>query len=169
MAKLALAVIRMPRHMMCVLVMMLMPTATLIVIMLFMLVMVLVPTATLIILMLSILVVMMLMLLVCSVVIATAAFIVIMLFMRVVMLLMRSVVIATAAVIMMLCGMLMRMAAAITMAMLRDMPHAAMIVVLATVTTGTAFGMVAIILSTLNMAVHMSKAAHLFRGVTHFF
>ena len=98
-----------------------------------------------------------------------ATLIVIMLFMRVVMLLMRSVVIATAAVIMMLCGMLMRMGTAITMAMLRNMPHAAMIVVLATVTTGTAFGMVAIIFIPLNMAVHMSKAAHLFRGVTHFF
>ena len=145
MTKLAFAVIRMPRHMMCVLVMMLMPTATLIVIMLFMLVMVLVPTATLIIIMLSMLAVMMLMLLV------------------------SSIVIATAAVIMMLCCMLMRMAAAITMAMLRDMPHAAMIVVLATVTTGTAFGMVAIIFIPLNMAVHMSKAAHLLGGVTHFF
>ena len=109
------------------------------------LVMVLVPTATLIILMLSMLVVMMLMLLVCSVVIATAAF------------------------IMMLCCMLMRMAAAITMAMLWDMPHAAMIVVLATVTAGAAFGMVAIIFIPLNMAVHMSKAAHLLGGVTHFF
>ena len=128
--------------MMCVLVMMLMPTATLIVIMLFMLVMVLVPTATL---------------------------IVLMLFMLMMMLLMRSVVITAAAIVMLYMLMLMRMAAAITMAMLRDMPHAAMIVVLATVTTGTAFGMVAIILSTLNMAVHMSKAAHLFRGVTHFF
>ena len=124
MTKLALAVIGMPRHMTCVLVMMLMPTATLIVIMLFMLVMVL---------------------------------------------LMRSVVIATAAVIMLFRSMLMRIAAAITMAVLWDMPHAAMIVVLATVTTGTAFGMVAIILSTLNMAVHMSKAAHLLGGVTHFF
>ena len=145
MAKLALAVIGMPRHMMCVLMMVLMPAATLIVIMLFMLVMVLVPAATLIVIMLIVLMVMMLMLLVCSVVIATAAF------------------------IMMLCCMLMRMAAAITMAMLRDMPHAAMIVVLATVTTGTAFGMVAIIFIPLNMSVHMSKAAHLFRGVTHFF
>ena len=132
------------------------------VLMLFMLVvMMLVPTATLIVLVLFMLVVVML--------VTTAAFIVIMLFMRVLMLLMRSVVIATAAVIMMLCGMLMRMAAAITMAMLRDMPHAAMIVVLATVTTGTAFGMVAIIFIPLNMSVHMSKAAHLFRGVTHFF
>ena len=127
MANFTLAVIGMTRHMMCVLVM------------------VLVPTATLIILMLSMLVVMML------------------------MLLMRSVVIATAAVIMMLCGMLMRMAAAITMAMLWDMPHAAMIVVLATVTAGAAFGMVAIIFIPLNMAVHMSKAAHLLGGVTHFF
>lgn len=162
MANFTLAVIGMPRHMMCVLVMVLVPTATLIVLMLFMLVvMMLVPTATLILIMLFMLMMMML--------VTAAAFIVIMLFMRVVMLLMRSVLIATAAFIMMLCCMLMRMAAAITMAVLRDMPHAAMIVVLATVTTGAAFGMVAIILSTLNMAVHMSKATHLFRGVTHFF
>ena len=142
MTKLAFAVIRMPRHMTCVLVMMLMPTATLIVLMLFMLMMMLV---------------------------TAAAFIVIMLFMRVVMLLVSSMVIATAAVIMMLCCMLMRMTAAITMAMLRDMPHAAMIVVLATVTTGAAFGMVTIIFIPLNMSVHMSKAAHLLGGVTHFF
>ena len=127
MAKLAFAVIRMPRHMTCVLVMMLMPTATLII------------------LMLSMLVVMMLVLLV------------------------SSIVIATAAVIVLLCGMLMRMTAAITMAVLRDMPHAGMIMVLATVTAGAAFGMVAIIFIPLNMAVHMSKAAHLFRGITHLF
>ena len=142
MANFTLAVIGMPRNMMCVLVMVLVPTATRIVLMLFMLMMRLVPTA---------------------------AFIVIMLFMLMMMLLMRSVVITTAAVIVLLCGMLVGMAAAITMAMLRDMPHAAMIVVLATVTTGTAFGMLAIILSPLNVAVYMSKAAHLFRGVTHFF
>ena len=138
----------------CVLVMMLMPTATLIVIMLFMLVMVLVPTATVVVLMLPMPVMMLL--------VPAATLIVI-------MLLVSSMVIATAAVIMMLCCMLMRMAAAITMAMLRDMPHAAMIVGLATVTTGAAFGMVTIIFIPLNMAVHMSKAAHLFRGVTHFF
>ena len=125
------------------------------------LVMVLVPTATLIVLMLFMLVVMML--------VTAATLIVIMLFMLMMMMLVSTMVIATAAVIMMLCGMLMRMAAAITMAMLWDMPHAAMIVVLATVTTGTAFGMVAIIFIPLNMSVHMSKAAHLFRGVTHFF
>ena len=164
MTKLALAVIRMPRHMTCVLVMMLMPTATLIVIMLFMLVMVLVPTATVVVLMLPMPVMMLL--------VPAATLIVIMLIVLMVMMLMLllySVLIATAAFIMMLCCMLMRMAAAITMAMLRDMPHAAMIVVLATVTTGTAFGMVAIIFIPLNMSVHMSKAAHLFRGVTHFF
>ena len=121
--------------MMCVLVMVLVPTATLIVLMLFILMMMLVPTA---------------------------AFIVI-------MLLMRSVVITTAAVIVLFRSMLMRMTAAITMAVLRDMPHAGMIMVLATVTTGAAFGMLAIILSPLNVAVYMSKAAHLFRGVTHIF
>ena len=160
MAKLALAVIRMPRHMMCVLVMMLVPTATLIVLVLFMLVVVmLVTAATVVVLMLLMPVMMML--------VSTAT--VIILILSVPSWALSIMLIATAAVIMMLCGMLMRMAAAITMAMLRDMPHAAMIVVLATVTTGTAFGMVAIILSTLNMSVHMSKAAHLFRGVTHFF
>ena len=146
--------------MMCVLVMVLVPTATLIVLMLFMLVvMMLVPAATVVVLMLLMPVMMML--------VSTAT--VIILILSVPSWALSIMLIATAAFIMMLCCMLMRMAAAITMAMLRDMPHAAMIVVLATVTTGTAFGMVAIILSTLNMAVHMSKAAHLFRGVTHFF
>ena len=128
--------------------------------MLFMLVMMLLmPTATVVVLMLLMPVMMML--------VSTAT--VIILILSVPSWALSIMLIATAAFIMMLCCMLMRMAAAITMAMLRDMPHAAMIVVLATVTTGTAFGMVAIILSTLNMAVHMSKAAHLFRGVTHFF
>lgn len=143
MANFTLTVIGMPRHMMCVLVMVLVPTATLIVLVLFMLVVMMLVTA--------------------------ATLIVIMLFMLMMMMLVSTMVIATAAVIMMLCGMLMRMAAAITMAMLWDMPHAAMVVVLATVTTGAAFGMVTIIIIPLNMAVHMSKAAHLFRGVTHFF
>ena len=163
MAKLAFAVIRMPRHMTCVLMMVLVPTATLIVLMLFMLMMMLMTAATLIVLMLFMLMMML---------VPAATLIVIMIIVLMVMMLMLllySVVIATAAFIMMLCCMLMRMAAAITMAMLRDMPHAAMIVVLATVTTGTAFGMVAIIFIPLNMSVHMSKAAHLFRGVTHFF
>ena len=145
--------------MMCVLVVMLVPTATLIVIMLFMLVMVLVPTATVVVLMHLMPVMMML--------VSTAT--VIILILSVPSWALSIMLIATAAFIMMLCCMLMRMAAAITMAMLRDMPHAAMIVVLATVTTGTAFGMVAIIFIPLNMAVHMSKAAHLLGGVTHFF
>ena len=146
--------------MMCVLVMVLVPTATLIVRLLFMLVvMMLVPAATVVVLMLLMPVMMML--------VSTAT--VIILILSVPSWALSIMLIATAAFIMMLCCMLMRMAAAITMAMLRDMPHAAMIVVLATVTTGAAFGMVAIILSTLNMAVHMSKAAHLLGGVTHFF
>ena len=144
---------------MCVLMMMLMTAATLIVLMLFMLMMMLMTAATLIVLMLFMLMMMML--------VSTAT--VIILILSVPSWALSIMLIATAAVIMMLCCMLMRMAAAITMAMLRDMPHAAMIVVLATVTTGTAFGMVAIIFIPLNMAVHMSKAAHLFRGVTHFF
>ena len=146
--------------MMCVLVMVLVPTATLIVLMLFMLVvMMLVPAATVVVLMLLMPVMMML--------VSTAT--VIILILSVPSWALSIMLIATAAFIMMLCCMLMRMAAAITMAMLWDMPHAAMIVVLATVTTGTAFGMVAIIFIPLNMSVHMSKAAHLFRGVTHFF
>ena len=145
--------------MMCVLVVMLVSTATLIVIMLFMLVMVLVPAATVVVLMLLMPVIMML--------VSTAT--VIILILSVPSWALSIMLIATAAFIMMLCCMLMRMAAAITMAMLWDMPHAAMIVVLATVTTGTAFGRVAIIFIPLNMAVHMSKAAHLLGGVTHFF
>ena len=143
----------------CVLVMMLMPTATLIVIMLFMLVMVLVPTATVVVLMLLMPVMMML--------VSTAT--VIILILSVPSWALSIMLIATAAVIVLLCCMLMRMAAAITMAMLWDMPHAGMIVVLATVTAGAAFGMVAIIFIPLNMAVHMSKATHLLGGVTHFF
>ena len=152
MANFALTVLRMTGYM---LMMVLMTAVTFIVLMLPMpVMMLLVPAATLIVIMLFMLMMMML--------VTAAAFIVIMLFMR-------SVVIATAAVIMMLCGMLVRMAAAITMAMLRDMPHAGMIMVLATVTTGAAFGMVTIIFIPLNMAVHMSKAAHLLGGITHFF
>ena len=145
--------------MMCVLVMMLVPTATLIVIMLFMLMMVLMPTATVVVLMLLMPVMMVL--------VSTAT--VIILILSVPSWALSIMLIATAAVIVLLCCMLMRMAAAITMAMLWDMPHAGMIVVLATVTAGAAFGMVAIIFIPLNMAVHMSKATHLFRGVTHFF
>ena len=157
MAKLALAVIGMTWHMM--LMMVLVPTATLIVLMLFMLMMMLMTAATLIVIMLLMPVMMML--------VSTAT--VIILILSVPSWALSIMLIATAAFIMMLCCMLMRMAAAITIAMLRDMPHAAMIVVLATVTTGAAFGMIAIILSSLNMAVHMSKAAHLLGGVTHFF
>lgn len=141
--------------MMCVLVMVLVPTATLIVLMLFMLV----PAATVVVLMLLMPVMMML--------VSTAT--VIILILSVPSWALSIMLIATAAFIMMLCCMLMRMAAAITMAMLWDMPHAGMIVVLATVTAGAAFGMVAIIFIPLNMAVHMSKATHLLGGVTHFF
>ena len=160
MANFTLAVIGMPRHMMCVLVMVLVPTATLIVLMLFMLVvMMLMPTATVVVLMLLMPVMMML--------VSTAT--VIILILSVPSWALSIMLIATAAVVVLLCGMLVGMAAAITMAMLRDMPHAGMIMVLATVTTGAAFGMVTIIFIPLNMAVHMSKAAHLLGGVTHFF
>ena len=146
--------------MMCVLVVMLVPAAALLMHMLFMLVMVLVPTATVVVLMLLMPVMMML--------VSTATVIILILSVPSWALSIMLMLIATA-VIVLFRGMLMRMAAAITMAMLRDMPHAGMIVVLATVTTGTAFGMVAIIFIPLNMAVHMSKAAHLLGGVTHFF
>ena len=147
--------------MMCVLVVMLVPAAALLMHMLFMLVMMLLmPAATVVVLMLLMPVMMML--------VSTATVIILILSVPSWALSIMLMLIATA-VIVLFRGMLMRMAAAITMAMLRDMPHAAMIVVLATVTTGTAFGMVAIIFIPLNMSVHMSKAAHLFRGVTHFF
>ena len=160
MTKLTLAVIRMTRHMMCVLVVMLVPAAALLMHMLFMLVMMLLmPAATVVVLMLLMPVMMML--------VSTAT--VIILILSVPSWALSIMLIATAAVIVLLCCMLMRMAAAITMAMLRDMPHAGMIVVLATVTTGAAFGMVTIIFIPLNVSVHMSKAAHLLGGITHFF
>ena len=140
MANFALAILRMPRNVVFMAMMMLMAAATFILFMLLMLM------------------VMMLM--------TTATFILLMLMM---MTLMLSVIIATAAFIMLCLLMLMSMATAISMAMLRDMPHAGVVMILATVTTGTAFGMLAIILSPLNVAVYMSKAAHFFRGVTHIF
>ena len=139
MANFALTILWMPRNVVFMAMMMLTATATFIVLMLFMLMVVLMTAAT---------------------------FIVLMLMM---MNLMLSVIISTATVIMLCLLMLMSMATAIPMAMLRYMPHASVIVVLAAVTTGAAFGMLAIILSTLNMAVHMSKTAHLFGGVPHIF
>ena len=78
-------------------------------------------------------------------------------------------VITTAAIVMLYMLMLMVMIAAISMAMLRNMPHAGMVVVLATVATGTALGMVTIILSSFNMSMHMSKAAHLSGGIAYIF
>ena len=140
MANFALTILRMPRNVVFMAMMMLMAAATLILFILLMLMVMMLMTA--------------------------ATFILLMLMMMIFML---SVVISTAAVIMLCLLMLMSMTAAIPMAMLRYMPHASVIVVLATVTTGTAFGMLAIILSPLNVAVYMSKAAHLFRGVTHIF
>ena len=161
MAKLTLAVIRMTGEVMCVLVMVLVPAAALLMHMLFMLVMMLLmPAATVVVLMLLMPVMMML--------VSTATVIILILSVPSWALSIMLMLIATA-VIVLFRGMLMRMAAAITMAMLRDMPHAGMIVVLATVTTGAAFGMVTIIFIPLNMSVHMSKAAHLLGGITHFF
>ena len=139
MANFALTILRMPRNVVFMAMMMLMAAAKFIVLMLFMLMVVLMATATFI------------------------------LFMLMMVIFMLSVIIATTAVIMLYMLMLMSMTAAISMAMLRYMPHASVIVVLAAVTTGAAFGMLAIILSPLNVAVYMSKAAHLFRGVTHIF
>lgn len=139
MANLALTILRMLRNVVFMAMMMLMAAATLILFMLFMLMVVLMATATFI------------------------------LFMLMMVIFMLSVIIPTTTVIMLYMLMLMSMATAIPMAMLRYMPHAGVVMILATVTTGTAFGMLAIILSPLNMAVYMSKAAHLFRGVTHIF
>ena len=78
-------------------------------------------------------------------------------------------VITAAAIVMLYMLMLMVMIAASSMAMLRNMPHAGMVVVLATVATGAALGMIAIILGALNMAVHMSKAAHFARRIAYIF
>ena len=159
MAKLTFAVIRMTGHMM--LMMVLVPTATLIVLVLFMRVVMMLVTA-------AAFIVIMLLMPVMMVLVSTATVIILILSVPSWALSIMLMLIATA-VIVLFRGMLMRMAAAITMAMLRDMPHAGMIVVLATVTTGAAFGMVTIIFIPLNMSVHMSKAAHLLGGITHFF
>ena len=78
-------------------------------------------------------------------------------------------VITAAAIVMLYMLMLMVMIAASSMAMLRNMPHAGMVVVLATVATGAALGMIAIILGALNMSMNMSKAAHFARRITYIF
>ena len=81
----------------------------------------------------------------------------------------RHVALATAAIIVVFMPMLVSMGTAITMAMLRNMSHAVMIVILATVTTGAALRMITIIFISFNMSLYMSKATHLFRRITHFF
>ena len=110
--------------------MMLMPTATLILMML----MVLMPAATLI-----------LMLMLVMVIAATAVIV----------------------VMMMLVTMLVAMHSAIPMAVCRNMPHTAMVVVLTTMPAGTALRMLAIILIALDMTMYMPKAAHLSGAIAH--
>ena len=81
------------------------------------------------------------------------------------------IIIATATVIlvvvMMLVTMLMGMHSAVSMAMSRNMPHAAVVVILATVATGAAFRTITIILGPFNMAIHMSKAPNLAGAIAY--
>ena len=85
-------------------------------------------------------------------------------------------IIATAAVIAMLMGMLFMVmvmivsaTAGITMSMLRHMSHSFMIMILATVTAGTAYRMLAVILYTIDMAVNMTKCSYIAGTVTDIF
>ena len=87
---------------------------------------------------------------------------------------MLMMVITTAAVIIvpmmlvaMLMAVLMGMCATITVAMLRHMSHTPVVVILATMSTGAAFRMISIILSTLYVSINMSKAAHFTGTITH--
>ena len=77
-------------------------------------------------------------------------------------------IIATAAVIAMLMGMLFMVmvmivsaTAGITMSMLRHMSHSFMIMVLAAVTAGAAFRMLAVILYAIDMAVDVTKSSYI--------
>lgn len=85
-------------------------------------------------------------------------------------------IIATAAVIAMLMGMLFMVmivivsaAASIAMSMLRHMSHSFMIMVLAAVTAGAAFRMLAVILYTIDMAVDVTKCSYIACTVTDIF
>ena len=85
-------------------------------------------------------------------------------------------IIATAAVIAMLMGMLFMVmlvvvsaTASITMSMLRHMSHSFMIMVLAAVTAGAAFRMLAVILYTIDMAVDVTKCSYITGTVTDIF
>ena len=77
-------------------------------------------------------------------------------------------VIATAAVIamrmfmfIMSMSVVVSAAASITMSMLRHMSHSVMIMVLAAVTTGAAFRMVAVILYAIDMTVNVAKSSYI--------
>lgn len=85
-------------------------------------------------------------------------------------------IIATAAVIAMLMGMLFMVmivvvpaAASIAMSMLRHMSHSFMIMVLAAVTAGAAFRMLAVILYAIDMTVNMTKCSYIAGTVTDIF
>ena len=85
-------------------------------------------------------------------------------------------IIATAAVIAMLMGMLFMVmivvvsaTACITMSMLRHMSHSFMIMVLAAVTAGAAFRMLAVILYAIDMAVDVTKSSYIVGTVTDIF
>ena len=85
-------------------------------------------------------------------------------------------IIATAAVIAMLMGMLFMVmivvvsaTTSIAMSMLRHMSHSFMIMVLAAVTAGAAFRMLAVILYTIDMAVDVTKCSYIACTVTDIF
>ena len=86
--------------------------------------------------------------------------------------------ITTAAIITMLMGMffmfvvmfmIVSATAGITMSMLRHMSHSFMIMVLATVTAGAAFRMLAVILYAIDITVNMTKCSYIAGTVTNIF
>ena len=85
-------------------------------------------------------------------------------------------IITTAAIIAMLMGMLFMVmvmivatAAFVTMSMLGNMSHSFVIMILAAVTAGAAFRMLAVILYTIDMAVNMTKCSYIAGTVTDIF
>lgn len=85
-------------------------------------------------------------------------------------------IIATAAVIAMFMGMLFMVmivvvsaTTSIAMSMLRHMSHSFVIMILAAVTTGAAFRMLAVILYTIDMAVNVTKCSYIAGTVTDIF
>ena len=84
--------------------------------------------------------------------------------------------ITTAAIITMLMGMLFMVmvmivsaTACITMSMLRHMSHSFVIMVLAAVTAGAAFRMLAVILYTIDIAVNVTKSSYIVGTITDIF